>query len=360
MADSPTLKSSPLRERHLQAGARLVDFAGWEMPVQYRGILHEHQAVRERAGMFDISHMGEFMVRGATAGSWLDRVLTNTASALETGEGQYTLMLNPEGGVIDDLILYRFEPDLFYLVVNASKIDEDLAWLEQHLPDEIQLADESAATGAVAVQGPDAQSVFEKVFGGIMPAKNRIIPVGGGWAAGTGYTGEEGFELFGSATRIGEIWDQLAAAGAEPCGLGARDTLRLEACYPLNGNDLAPDRTPLEAGLKPFVALEKEDFIGKSALEEQRATGLRERLAAIKLEGKTPPLRPHYPVLADGEQIGETTSGALSPTLGYGIALAYLPKAHAKVGTTIEVDIRGRKYQGSVCKKPFYQRNSIC
>jgi len=360
MADLTTLKSSPLHQKHVEAGARLVDFAGWEMPVQYEGILHEHKAVRERVGMFDISHMGEFIVRGARAGSWLDRMLTNTASPLEPGQGQYTLMLNPEGGVIDDLILYRLEPDLFYLVVNASKVDEDFHWLERHLTDEVQLADETEATGALAVQGPEAGDAFEKLFGGIMPARNRIIAVGGGWAAGTGYTGEDGFEFFGAATRIAEIWDQLRQAGVPPCGLGARDTLRLEACFPLNGNDLSPSRSPLAAGLKRFVDLDKDDFIGKEALVRQRENGLAERLVAISMQGKTPPVRPHYPILANGETLGETSSGALSPTLGHGIALAYLPTKYAKIGTAIEIDIRGRKYQGSVCKKPFYQRNSIC
>lgn len=360
MEAPPTLKRSPLHASHLDLGARLVEFAGWEMPIQYGGILQEHRAVRESAGMFDISHMGEFLVRGETAGAWLDRMLTNRASALAPGEGQYTLLLNESGGVIDDLILYRLEPSLYYAVVNASKVEEDFRWMDRHRPEEVDLLDESGATAAIAVQGPDSERIFHNVFGSSMPERNRIVSVGSGLAAGTGYTGEAGFELFVSATRVREVWDELFAAGVMPCGLGARDTLRLEACYPLNGNDLSPDRTPLEAGLKPFVDLGKEAFIGKEALIRQRQEGLPSRLAAIRMTGKTPPVRPHYPVLdSEGTPVGETSSGAPSPTLGCSIALAYLPPALAKPNTPLQIEVRGRFYQGSVCKKPFYQRTSI-
>jgi len=347
---------------HIEAGARVVDFAGWEMPVQYSGILDEHRAVREAVGIFDISHMGEFFVSGAGAAPWLESLLTNRVANLGIGEGQYSLMLNGGGGVIDDLIVYRTGEQDFFLVVNASKIAEDAAWLTAHLGarEGLVFADRSQEYAAVAVQGPEAPGLFEKLFGLPAPAKNRIIPVpAGDWAlaAGTGYTGEEGFELFVPSTVAREWWDRIVAAGAKPCGLGARDTLRLEMCYPLNGSDLGPDRTPLEAGLGFFVDLEKGDFVGRDALIAQKASGLPSRLCALEMEEKGPPARPHYPVWVEGEPVGETTSGALSPSLGTGIAMAYLPAALAKVGQPVEIEIRGRRYRAGIRKKPLYKKS---
>jgi aminomethyltransferase len=355
-------KRTALFDRHVTLGGRMVDFAGWEMPVQYSGILDEHRAVRESAGAFDISHMGEFFVRGAGATTWLDGLLTNQIAKLAAGEAQYTLMLNEKGGVIDDLIVYRLGEDEYLLIVNAAKIDEDAAWFRAHAADGITFEDQSGEYAAIAVQGPVARGVFQNVFGEALSGdRNRVSRIqfegADGFVVTTGYTGEEGFEVVIPNSGAAALWDALIAGGAKPCGLGARDTLRLEMCYPLNGSDLSPERTPLEAGLGFFVDLTKDDFIGKSALESQKAGGLESRLVAIAVTEKSPPIRPHYAVWHDGAPISETCSGALSPTLGYGIAMAYLPVAVAKPGTEVEIEVRGKRYKASVVKKPFLKRN---
>ena len=229
-------KRTPLYDKHVAAGGRIVDFAGWEMPVQYTGILDEHRAVREACGVFDISHMGEFFVRGTGATAWLDSLLTNRVEKLSVGEAQYSLMLNERGGVIDDLIVYRIGNEEFLLVVNAGKIDEDAAWLRAHAGDGISFEDRSSAFAALAVQGPGAAEIFAKCFSRPLPSeRNRVIHWDGIFAVTTGYTGEAGFEIVVPADRAGEAWDLLVGAGCKPCGLGARDTLRLEMCYPLNG-----------------------------------------------------------------------------------------------------------------------------
>jgi aminomethyltransferase len=352
---------TPLYEKHLALGGRMVDFAGWEMPVQYTGILDEHRAVREAVGMFDISHMGEFFVSGTGACAWLDGLLTNRVEKLAVGEAQYTLMLDERGGVIDDLIVYRIGETDWLLVVNAAKIDEDAAWLRAHAAEGVSFEDRSADFGAIAVQGPAAREVFQKVFGTELPeARNRVVAIehanAAGYAVTTGYTGEEGFEVVIPNGQAPALWDALLAAGAKPCGLGARDTLRLEMCYPLNGSDLSPDRTPLEAGLGFFVDLTKENFIGREALAAQKAQGLPSRLAALAVTEKSPPIRPHYPVCSGDAVVSETSSGALSPTLGHGIAMAYLPPDLARVGTVLEIEVRGKRYKASVVKKPFLTR----
>ena len=353
---------TPLHDSHVALGGRMVDFAGWEMPVQYSGILDEHRSVREGAGMFDISHMGEFFVNGPGSTAWLDGLLTNRVAKLSVGESQYTLLLNARGGVIDDLIIYRLGDEEYLLIVNAAKIDEDAAWFAGHVVDGIGFANRSGEFSAIAVQGPVARGVFQTVIGEALPAdRNRVIRLifSGvhGYAVTTGYTGEDGFEIVIPNEAAAPLWDALLAAGARPCGLGARDTLRLEMCYPLNGSDLSPERTPLEAGLGFFVDLTKEDFVGKAALEAQKSAGLPSRLAAIAVVEKAPPIRPHYPVLADGKVVSETCSGALSPSLGYGIAMAYLPVAVAKSGQELEIEVRGKRYKASVVKKPFLTRN---
>lgn len=350
-----------LFDRHVAAGGRLVDFAGWEMPVQYTGILDEHRAVRESVGVFDISHMGEFFIRGPGAAAWLDGLLTNRLTRLEPGQAQYTLMLNEQGGVIDDLIAYRLAPEEFLLIVNAAKIAEDAAWMTTHLAPGVEFADRSEEFAALAVQGPAARVLYERVFGHALPAeRNRVLPATFEGAVShvvtTGYTGEDGFEVVLPNAATPALWDALVAAGAKPCGLGARDTLRLEMGYPLNGSDLSPARTPLEAGLGLFVDLTKEHFVGRAALAAQKAAGVPSRLAALSVTEKSPPIRSHYPVLVNGAVVSETTSGALSPSLGHGIAMAYLPTGFAKPGQAVEIEVRGRRYAGSVVRKPFYQR----
>jgi len=323
------------------------------MPVHYSGITDEHLAVRSRAGVFDISHMGEFFVSGPRAAAWLNRLLTNDVSALGVGDGHYTLMLNERGGVIDDLIAYRTEPEQFFLVVNASKIGENAAWMRRHLPADgsVVFEDQSAAWAGLAVQGPVAPSLLDH-----LPPRNGVKTGGSVIICRTGYTGEDGFELFAPA-EAGTAWfERFVQAGAKPCGLGARDTLRLEMCYPLNGHDLSPDRTPIEAGLGFFVAIDKGDFIGRDVLAAQQSAGTHDRLAAIRLIDKGPPLRSHYAVHAGGAKIGELCSGGISPSLGIGIGLAYLPAAHAAVGSAVQIDIRGKRHAAEVVKKPFYKK----
>ncbi|MBV6500289.1 MAG: Aminomethyltransferase [Prosthecobacter sp.] len=366
---APLLRT-PLHESHLALGARMVPFAGWEMPVQYAGIVQEHQAVRRAVGVFDISHMGQFIVSGHAATAFLNRALTNDVTRLEVGRGQYSLMLNDEGGVIDDLILYRTSSREYFLVVNASMIQADWTHLKGLLnPEEdVQMADLSAATAGLAIQGPRSRAVFEKVFGpeAPFPPHNSILvsaDAGGFmWLCGTGYTGEEGFEFFLPNENAIAYFEKFVAAardeGGSVCGLGARDTLRLEMGYPLNGNDLAPDKTPLQAGLGYFVAMDKPDFVGRAVLEAQKASGLPSRLAAFRMTGTTPPPRPHYPVLFNGAVVGEVASGTQSPSLNTGIGMAYVPTEASKPGSRLEIEIRGRRFPAEVVKKPFYRHES--
>lgn len=350
---------TPLFDQHLATGGRMVEFAGWEMPVQYTGILQEHKAVREACGVFDISHMGEFFVSGTGATAWLDGLLTNNLTALPIGHAQYTILLNERGGVIDDLIAYRLGEESYLLIVNAAKIPEDAAWLRQHAVPEVHFEDRSAEFAALAIQGPQAASVFEKLFQRSMPAeRNRVeeIQPGRSFIATTGYTGEAGFEWVVPASEASAAWQAALDAGATPCGLGARDTLRLEMCYPLNGSDLSPDRTPLEAGLGFFVDLKKSAFIGRDVLLAQKASILPHKLCALRVLDKAPPVRPHYKVYVNGEPVTETTSGALSPSLCYGIAMAYLPPAYCDIGQMVDIEVRDRRFRAQIVKKPFYKK----
>lgn len=339
----------------------MVPFAGWNMPVQYTSIMDEHGAVRSAAGIFDISHMGQFLVSGPGALAWLNKMLANNVAKLANGQGQYSFLLNEAGGVIDDLIVYRTGESDFFLVVNASMIDEDFAWLARHQPEDVEFRNESQLWAGMAIQGPQSAALFEKVCPGqTLPPRNGIVrfPVEGGDAVvcRTGYTGEDGYEFFCPAEQ-GEAWfEKFIAAGAKACGLGARDSLRLEMCYPLNGSDLSPERTPIEAGLGFFVDLEKGDFIGRETLARQKAEGPAQRLVALEYTEKGAPPRSHYPVLdASGNVVSELSSGVLSPSTGKGIGMAYVPAALAKLGTDLFVDVRGRRFPAKVVKKPFYK-----
>jgi aminomethyltransferase len=358
---------SPLDAAHRELGARMAPFAGWSMPIQFAGVMPEHQAVRESNGVFDISHMGQIWIEGepGVVGGWLNMLLCNDVSVLAPGEGQYSLMLNDEGGVIDDLLVYRTAIGQFLLVVNAARVAEDMAQLESLRMEGVSINNVSEECAAIAVQGPGSAETFAKmaeaagIAGFELPKRNGIHcfdnGVGKFELCRTGYTGEDGFELFCPANRIDTWWRRAIEAGAVPCGLGARDTLRLEKCYPLNGSDLDGQHTPLEAGLGFFVALDKPDFVGYAALREQKESGLKQRLVAIQMTVKGPPLRPGYGVhSANGEAVlAVLTSGTLSPTLGLGIGLAYLPIEQAKLGTKLEIDIRGRRFAAEVVKKPF-------
>jgi aminomethyltransferase len=355
---SQELKHSPLESAHLKLGAKLVSFAGWNMPVQYTSIIDEHQAVRSKAGIFDISHMGQFLVSGPAAETWLNRMFTNNIAKLSPGQGQYTLMLNESGGVIDDLIAYRTGDTDYFLVVNASMIEQDFFWLAKHQDDNVTLRNESDLWAGLAVQGPLAAEIFTKVCPReTLPVRNGIATTASGViVCRTGYTGEDGFEFFCPAADGVAWWEKFLTAGAAPCGLGARDTLRLEMGYPLNGNDLSPERTPIEAGLGFFCDLEKNAFTGRDILVRQKADGTEVKLTALQYTDKGPPPRSHYPVLsADGTVIGELASGALSPSLMTGIGMAYLPASYSKPGTELQIDVRGRLFPAVAVKKPFYK-----
>jgi aminomethyltransferase len=358
---SDNLLHTPLESVHIELGAKMVPFGGWFMPVQYTSILDEHAAVREKVGIFDISHMGQIIVRGAGAEAWLNRMLANNVAVLQPGDGQYSFLLNEKGGVIDDLIIYREAADAFFLVVNASRIEQDFFWLARHQPEDIALANESELWAGMAVQGPTAVAIFTALFPEqTIPPRNGILRFTHQGeelvVCRTGYTGEDGFEFFSPASS-GPAWlKAFVAAGAKPCGLGSRDSLRLEMGYPLNGNDLSEELTPLEAGLGFFVDLNKGDFVGRDVLTAQKANGLTCKLVGLQYLEKGAPPRAHYTVeTPEGEVIGELASGVLSPSLMTGIGMAYLPIAHTKLGTLLNIDVRGRKFSAKVVKKPFYK-----
>ena len=354
-------KKTPLYDEHVRRGAKIIPFGGWLMPVHYTGIVDEHQAVRKNVGMFDISHMGQLIVSGPAAAGWLNEILTNNIDKLEVGQGQYTFLLNDAGGIIDDLIAYRIGDQKFLLVVNASRAEEDFEWLDRHRAGELRIEDRSAHFGGVAIQGPRVTELFVD-----LPPRNHIVdveldgmPVS---IARTGYTGEDGVEVFFRASDAAKFWntvlDKGNKFGIKPCGLGARDTLRLEMCYPLNGSDLSPERNPIEAGLGFFVDLTKPKFIGRDVLLKAKENGTAQKLAAFRMEGKGPPPRPHYSVFSNNKRIGEVTSGTLSPSLNYGVGMAYIDAPHAKVGSKIDIEIRGQKFPAIIEKKPLYKKQS--
>jgi len=377
------MKRTPLYAAHQRLGGKLIEFGGWEMPVQYAGIVEEHLAVRQAAGLFDISHMGEILVRGPGAEAFLNWALTNDLRKLAAGQGQYTLMCNERGGVMDDLYAYHLATWEYLLIVNASRIEADAAWLEKQLAafvrrGEVTLENTSQATGALAVQGPRVAEFMEHCFpgpssGGASVArvtalqKNQVAGFSHAgariWISRTGYTGEDGFEVVAPGGLIEEIWNQLLAAGhkhgLKPAGLGARDTLRTEMCYPLYGHELNENTTPMEAGLGFFVALDKENFIGRPVLFEQKANGTARKLVAFKMTGTSALPRPHYAIWSagpDSAKIGEVVSGTQSPSLGIGIGLGYVPPQFAQADLAIEIEIRGKRAPAVLVRKPIYRK----
>jgi aminomethyltransferase len=372
------LKRTPLFESHQKLGGKLVEFGGWEMPVQYTSITDEHLAVRNAAGIFDISHMGEVTASGSGAAEFLNSVLTNDVHKLAPGEGQYTLMCNQHGGVIDDLYAYRLADEVFFLVINASRIGPDVVWLQAQaakFTGELKLTDASHNYAAVAVQGPRVKEFIDACISGASVSGMRVNGVtglkknqiagfhfeqGGVLVSCTGYTGEEGFEIVGSDGAIRHVWDKIIAAGQafgiKPCGLGARDTLRTEVCYPLYGHELDEQTTPIEAGLGFFVALDKGEFNGRAVLAEQKAKGTRKKLVAFKMTGKSAPPRPQYPIRVNEVNCGIVTSGTQSPSLGIGIGMGYVPTEFAKPDTKIEIEIRGKPFPAVAVPKPIYRK----
>jgi aminomethyltransferase len=363
------LKRTPLFEEHVSLGAKIVPFAGWEMPVQYpSGITAEHRAVREAAGLFDVSHMGEFVLRGPQALDLVQRVTVNDASRVEVGQAQYSAMCYPHGGVVDDLIVYRFA-DHWMLVVNASNLDKDLAWIRGHAGDlDVEVEDRSDAMALIALQGPAAREILRPLasinvddvrYYHFMEGKVNGVPA---VIAGTGYTGEDGFELCVAPEDAPGVWRALLAqgrsAGLIPAGLGSRDSLRLEVGYALYGNDLDDEHTPLESGLGWITKLDKGDFIGRDALLRQKEAGVPRRLVGMRITGKGFP-RHGYPILSGGAPVGVVTSGTVSPSLGFGVAMGYVSPELAKPDTAVQIDVRGKPVDAVVQRPPFYTKGSI-
>jgi aminomethyltransferase len=352
-----TLRRTPLFDRHERAGARLVPFAGWEMPVQYEGIRQEHVAVRTRAGMFDVSHMGEIETSGPQAEEFLQRLLSNDVTKIGERGAQYSVLCRDDGGVLDDLFTYRLGPDRFLTVTNASNHEKDLAWFRDHAGDfDVEVADAHERWAMLAVQGPEARAAVERVGEGELPARMRTAEVSVAGvdvlACGTGYTGEDGVELLIPPDGATAVWDALLEQGVVPAGLGARDTLRLEVCFHLYGNDLSEDRNPIEAGLAWCCKLDTR-FIGADALRgiepEQTLVPFAFTEAGIPRQGN--PVRTEH-----GE--GVVTSGSLSPCLEIGIGMAYVPLAAAQPGTELEVDVRGKPRAAEVREKPLYRKET--
>jgi aminomethyltransferase len=359
------LRRSPLEAVHRHLGAKLGAFGGWLMPIEYAGTLSEHRAVRERAGLFDLSHLGKVDVVGPSALPAIQRLFTNDARRVAVGKAQYHQMLNERGGIEEDLFVYRLADERWFVVPNAANKDEVVAALAAATADEA--VSDHDEWGFLAVQGPRSHDVVAKLWPeSVELSFRRCGTFRRGDAevvlARTGYTGERGYELFADAKTIGELWDALFAAGAavqiEPCGLGARDVLRLEMGYPLYGQDLVPHRTPLEAGLEWAVSLDKGDFVGRDALLAQRRGPLPSRLRGLATANRRSIPRAHQRVLANEEEVGVVTSGTFSPLLGVGVALAYLSPADAfEPGTEVEIDIRGRRATARVVKTPFVKRS---
>ncbi|MCB0344869.1 MAG: glycine cleavage system aminomethyltransferase GcvT [Bdellovibrionales bacterium] len=377
MAADSELRRTPLYDCHKQAGARFVPFGGWEMPVQYSGLVDEHNAVRNQAGLFDVSHMGEVIVTGEKALEFLQHVTSNDVSKLTNGKAQYSLLTNESGGVVDDIIVYKRGDNDYLLCVNAANTDKDFQWLTEHNTFGVNLDNVSQQYAQIALQGPKAVAILADTLK--LPAAKFELDefpsfthqtfkhnFGNGEVeiliARTGYTGEDGFELFVEPNAAPVLWDQLMengqAEGLKPAGLGARDTLRLEACYPLHGHELADDITALESGLAWVVKLDKGDFIGRDALAAEKESGSRRKLVGLEVVDAGIIRQGAVVTDAAGNEVGEVTSGTKPPTVGKAIGIALIDASSAKLGTNLLADVRGRKLAVKVIKKPFYKRGN--
>jgi len=361
------LKKTPLNEVHRALGAKMVDFGGWDMPVQYSGIIEEHKAVRTKAGLFDVSHMGEIRVKGPDALKFLQKMVTNDVSKIAIHQIQYNVLCLPNGGTVDDLLVHKERENEYLLVVNASNTEKDFQWLLDHKAgDEVEIINESSATGQLAIQGPLAESILQKltdvkladiayyhyIYGQVDGVECLI--------SRTGYTGEDGFEVYCPQEKTVQLWNKILEVGGEdilPCGLGARDTLRFECKMPLYGHELGEEITPLEAGLGRFVALDKEeDFIGKAALKKQKEAGIPRKVVGLEMVERGIP-RAGYPVKKDGKEIGFITTGSYSPTLDKNLGLALIEAAYAEIGSEISVGIRNKDVKAQIVRTPFYKRS---
>ena len=359
------LKRTPLYEAHLKCGGKMVEFGGFEMPVQYKtGVIREHMAVRTACGLFDVSHMGEVIMEGPDTVANLNRLLTNDYTTMDDGQARYSPMCNEAGGTVDDLIVYKQSGDRYFVVVNASNREKDVAWIKDHVSGRTTVEDVSDSYGQIALQGPLAEKILLKLTGEEnIPRKNYTAlwdrDVGGVKCivSRTGYTGSDGFELYTAAAETEKLWFTLLEAGKDeeliPCGLGARDTLRLEAGMPLYGHELSDTISPLTAGLGYFVKMDKEDFIGKAAMEAAGTPA--QRRVGLKAVGRGI-MREHQDVYADGKIIGHTTSGTHCPYIGYPAAMAIIDREYGAIGTKVQVDVRGRLVEAEVVKLPFYKK----
>ncbi|MBJ2184652.1 MAG: glycine cleavage system aminomethyltransferase GcvT [Muribaculaceae bacterium] len=356
-----TLKKTPLHGRHIEAGAKMSPFGGFDMPIEYEGIVAEHEAVRSRAGVFDVSHMGEVLVSGPEAVRFVNYIFTNDVQTMPVGKILYGMMLHPDGGTIDDLLVYRTAEQEFLLVINAANIDKDVAWIMSHAQAfNVHAVNCSDRWAEIALQGPDAETIMMTVLGidvSDLSFYTFKFLADGTIVSRTGYTGEDGFELYGTDARIDAMWQTLLAAGVAPCGLGCRDTLRFEAGLPLYGDELADDITPIEAGLGIFVKLDKPDFIGKDAIARQKAEGPTRKIIGLEIEG--PAIARHgYEVLdADGNLVGTVTTGYRSISLGRNLAMALVEASVAAPGTELQVRVRRKVFPARVIKKRFYTPN---
>jgi glycine cleavage system T protein (aminomethyltransferase) len=355
------LRRTPLYEQHVAAGAKLVPFAGWEMPVQYEGVAAEHLAVRSACGVFDVSHMGEIETEGPQAHDLLQRLLSNDVTKIEVGGAQYSVLCREDGGVLDDLFTYRLDDERYLTVTNAANHERDLAWFRENAGGfDAEVRDAAAGHAMLAVQGPEARAIVAGLASQELPPRMRTatIDIAGGPAlvCGTGYTGEDGVEVLLSPDRAPALWDALMAGGARPAGLGARDTLRLEVCFHLYGNDLSEDRNPIEGGLG-WCCKEETAFIGSEAVAVARAGGTAERLAPFVLTGPGIP-RQGNPILSDGEPVGGVTSGTMSPSLEVGIGMGYVRSDLAEPGTDVEIDVRGRHRPARIESRPLYRKEA--
>ncbi len=361
-------KKTSLFSTHEQAGGKVIDFAGWALPVQYEGIIPEHEAVRNAAGMFDVSHMGEVDVKGPEAAAFVQNLVTNDVSVLQDNQVLYAMMCYPDGGIVDDLLVYKFNNEHFYLVINASNVDKDYQWMLDNKNNyQVELNNISSDISEVALQGPKAQEILQKLTDTNLDDIKfffcqRDVLIAGikCLVSRTGYTGEDGFEIYTSNDNIEAVWNKIMEAGKDlglkACGLGCRDTLRFEATLPLYGNEISKDISPLEAGLGMFVKLAKESFIGKDALVKQKEEGLKRKTVGFELLDKGIP-RHGYEVMAEGKVIGVVTTGYMAPTVKKSIGLALIDAAYAELDTPIEIVIRNKPLKAKVVSKRFLNKN---
>ena len=353
------MKRTCLYDKHVALGALMQPFAGYDMPIQYSSIIEEHQAVRQHCGVFDVSHMGEVLVEGADAERFVNHIFTNDVRGIEAGKVLYGMMCYPDGGTVDDLLVYKFADEGFWLVINAANIEQDVAWIRKNAEGfDVRITDESDYTAQIAVQGPESERIMEEVLG--IPCSELVFytfkRLDDLVVSRTGYTGEDGFEIYGETPFITHLWDLLMEAGVQPCGLGCRDTLRFEVGLPLYGDELSEQISPVMSGLSMFCKLDKTEFIGKEALLKQKTEGTERRIIGIELEDRAIP-RHGYPVLAEGKEIGEVTTGYHSISADKSVCMALIDSAYAKIGTSVEIQIRKKTFPGVVVKKRFYEKN---